>query len=285
MAQVASQLRNVNAGRLRALVVPREHGAWGILLVPLITGAFVGYTPERGLSSLLLFLTASVALFWLRTPLESWLGTSPMRAQGADERRTVINAALATAAIATLSLLGLFWGGRNAPLLLIGCVAGTAFAVQAVVKVFGKSMRMPAQIIGAIGLTSTATGAYYVASGGLDLQAVGLWLATWLFACDQIHFVQLRVHHSRLEGFSQKLSRGHNFFVAQFGMLAAVLWACGMGLLPLLAIVAFVPVLVRGIAWFVGGPQPLQLHWLGITELFHSIVFGVLLISSFYIYA
>ena len=38
-----------------------------------------------------------------------------------------------------------------------------------------------------IGLTSTAPGAYYVATGQLDGRAWALWLANWLFAGDQIH--------------------------------------------------------------------------------------------------
>ena len=57
---------------------------------------------------------------------------------------------------------------------------------------------MPAQIIGAIGLTSTAAGAYYVASGTLDRTAVLLWIANWLFAADQIHFVQTRIRGQQL---------------------------------------------------------------------------------------
>src|ERR1019366_7623188 len=80
------------AERRRALILPREHGAWGILLVPLVTGAAVGLLRGGRVFPALLFTTAVVALFWLRTPVESWLGTSPVRAQTSQERRLVLRA-------------------------------------------------------------------------------------------------------------------------------------------------------------------------------------------------
>ena len=33
--------------RMRALIVPREHGAWGLLLVPLFTGVVAGIASEH----------------------------------------------------------------------------------------------------------------------------------------------------------------------------------------------------------------------------------------------
>ncbi len=283
MAEMVGHLRNVNAGRSRALVIPREHGAWGILLVPLATGACVGIPRGNHVSALLLFLVAATALFWVRTPLESWLGTSAMKAQTTDERRAVILATLLIGAIAAVALAGLFWGVRNEGLLVIGGIAVTAFALQGAVKLFGRRMRMPAQIIGAIGLTSTAAGAYYVVTGQLDQRAVAVWIANWLFAGDQIHFVQLKLRNSRVAGFGEKFTRGRAFFIGQVGMLAVVVWAAGIGLLPTLAVLAFVPVVLRGCWWFLQKPHTLQLHWLGISELLHSITFAVLLIASFYV--
>ncbi len=94
--------------RRRALILPREHGAWGLLLVPMITGAGVAlhkmWVPhacpelsrraspplrDTGITNLgvvpfLLLLVAALALFWLRTPAESLFGTSVLRAQTND---------------------------------------------------------------------------------------------------------------------------------------------------------------------------------------------------------
>jgi len=56
------------------MVVPREHGAWGMLLVPLVTGAVVAARTGMNFANLTWFVVAALALFWLRTPVESWLG-------------------------------------------------------------------------------------------------------------------------------------------------------------------------------------------------------------------
>ena len=60
-------------GRNRSLIIPREHGAWGILLVPLLTAASVGLLAGGGGGSLVPFILVALSLFWLRTPVESWI--------------------------------------------------------------------------------------------------------------------------------------------------------------------------------------------------------------------
>jgi predicted lysophospholipase L1 biosynthesis ABC-type transport system permease subunit len=118
--------------RLRALVVPREHGAWGMLLVPLVTGAVVGLAVGGRVVSVLLLTTAVLTLFWLRTPVESWLGISAVRVQTSQERQLVRNVALPLAAIAAVALTALFWRGGNHELIWVGMIAGAGFAVQVV---------------------------------------------------------------------------------------------------------------------------------------------------------
>ena len=67
------------------MIVPREHGAWGLLLVPLFTGMAAGFAPEYRAWPLLLFTVAVLALFALRTPLESLLGLSAISARTAED--------------------------------------------------------------------------------------------------------------------------------------------------------------------------------------------------------
>ncbi len=91
-----------NNGRRRALVIPREHGAWGILLVPLATGAVAGLRTHNNFGALVLFILAAMSLFWLRTPVESWLGTSPIKAQTKDERAFVLKVIAAAGLLAVI---------------------------------------------------------------------------------------------------------------------------------------------------------------------------------------
>ena len=267
--------------RARSLIVPREHGAWGMLLVPLVTGAAVGLMTQVHLLPLLLLIIVALSLFWLRTPVEAWLGTSPLKAQTAAEKNSVLVAAAALSSAAAFCLTLLFWNGRNRSLLLLGAIAAAAFIFQAGLKKLGRSTRMAAQVIGAVGLTSTAPAAYYVVAGQLDFRALALWLANWLFAGNQIHFVQLRIHAARAATRSERLSRGRFFLLGQIVMVAVLLMAWRAGLWPLLMLLAFLPALWRGTAWFLSPPQPLAVRRLGWTELAHAIVFGTLLVIAF----
>jgi YwiC-like protein len=164
-----------------------------MLLVPLATGAVVGLLAGGRVAPVVLLTTAVLALFWLRTPAESWLGTSAVHAQTPEERQLVRNVLLPLGSIAALSLSVLFWQGKNRELIWLGMIAGVAFVAQILLKKMGRTTRMAAEVVGALALTSTAPAAYCVATGRLDSRAWALWLVNWLFAADQIHFVWLRI--------------------------------------------------------------------------------------------
>ncbi len=283
ISEPMATVESIPRARIRALVVPREHGAWGMLLIPLITGAWIGLLAGNRILPLILLIVTALTLFWLRTPLESWLGTTPMRAQTPAERHAAGTVVMTLAAIAAACLIVLFRGGAGRGLTTIGAVAAIAFIAQALVKRLGRGGRMPSQLIGSIGLTATAPAAYYVVTGHFDSRAVMLWALNFLFAGDQIHFVQVRIHAARAAGFREKLARGRSFFPGQFAMALALAVACYFGLLPILALIAFVPVLLRGVLWFFSGPQPLDVHRLGWTEMAHALTFGALLILAFYL--
>jgi YwiC-like protein len=280
---MAAHISTVQNSRLRTMLVPREHGAWGMLLVPLVTGAIVAARATIDFVGLAWFVLAGMALFWLRTPVESWLGTSPIKAQSSAERRTVGRAILAIAALAICSVAALLWREQLRGLLIIGAVAALAFAAQMQIKKLGRGGRMPAQVIGAIGLTSTAAGAYYVATGRLDRTAIALWLANWIFAGDQIHFVQVRIHSARAVSFRDKLRHGLPFLVAQAGLVIAIVAGWRTELFPAAVTIAFLPVFVRGSLWFLRGAQPLDVRRLGFSELGQALLFGALLCAAFLI--
>ena len=263
------------------MLIPREHGAWGMLLVPLATGAVVAARTVFNAGALTLFVVATAAFFWLRTPLEAWLGTSSVKAQTSEERASVLQAIVALAGLGVLCVCYLLAKGYSRGLLLIGFVAALAFGAQALVKRLGRSGRMPAQIIGAIGLTSTAAGAYYVASGRFGATAITLWLANWLFAAEQIHYVQIRIRGSRATTVADKVKRGYGFVIGQLVLVLALIAAAKFAAISWMVVVAFVPAIARGTLWFFSGRRPLNVHKLGFSELAQALVFGTLLSIGF----
>ncbi len=274
----------IPAARRKSLVFPREHGAWGILLVPLVTGAAAGLLAGGNALPLAPLTIAVLALFWLRTPVESWIGAAPVRARTAGEFQVVRKAVVVLAATALAALVWLFWGGgnlwHNLALVWIGAAAGTAFLAQALVKQAGRDSRAAAQIIGAAGLTAVAPAAYYAVTDAFTGAAWALWIANLLLAANQIQFVQLRIRAARAMEFQEKLAIGRGFVIAQIFLIALLASACARGYFPWFAALAFAPILFRGFAWFVARPAPLAIRALGLRELLYAGLFGVLLIAG-----
>lgn len=285
MSSFTSPLETFSSPRIRWLVWPREHGAWGMLLIPLVAGGWVGLRAGHGISLLVFFGFAALALFCLRTPLEAWLETSPLRAQTWGEKRAVAYSMIFYASIAGVALAVLWGRGRGYGLLILAAVVAATFVAQAVLRKLGRETRMMAQLIGALGLTSTAAGAYYVVTGRFDSTALTLWAANWLFAANQIHFVQLRIRAARAATRTEKFVRGRDFLVGE-AFTALLVWlAWRFGSLPGLAGLAFGPVLLRGLVWFFTPRRAtLDIHRLGLSELVHALAFGVLFILGFLIY-
>ncbi|MFL6442898.1 MAG: YwiC-like family protein [Candidatus Sulfotelmatobacter sp.] len=267
--------------RNRALIVPREHGAWGLLLVPMVTAAGVAFRQSTNVFPFVLLLTAALALFWLRTPLESLLGISAMRAETKEERSSVAFVVLYLAIVAILASSMLLWAGQNPLLWLIGAAAGVAFVAQAVLRKMGRPTRMLSEIVGTIGLTASAPAVYYVITGKFGVTGWMLWLANLIFAGNQIHYVQIRIHSTKLVGVHAKLARAWTFALGQLAMAAALALTCWLGWMPWLVLLAFVPLLLRGFYYFVQKPAPLRVRRLGWNELAQAIVFCVLFIMTF----
>jgi YwiC-like protein len=278
----SAALEPAAGARMRLLTFPREHGAWGILLVPLITGAAIGFQNSSTVIPTILLAVAAVSLFCLRTPVESLAGTAVFHVQTGSERRAVVSSIAGYSLVAIFALTILLWLERGWDLVILGAVVAAVFLGQALLKKLGREMRLAAQWIGALGLTSTAAAAYYVAAGKVDSTALALWAANWLFAANQIHFVQLRIHAARVTSRAEKIARGRSFLIAEGLLLSLLLLGWQFRLIPVLVTLAFVPVLVRGLAWTLSSRTALlEVHRLGRSELAHAILFGVLLILSF----
>lgn len=250
-----------------------------MLLVPLLTGGILGLRSGRDFGSLTLLLVACLSLFCLRTPLESLLAVSPYRARNSAERRVAVLASAAYAVLGLGCVAALMTRVAPIPLLILGNAAVVGFAGQLILRAFRPQERCLAQLVGSAGLTATAAAGYFVAARHWAPAALLIWAANWLFAANQIHFVQLRIHAANCANRLQKLQRGLHFAFGQVVLLAVLVAAAEVGALPWMACLAYLPVLVRGTAWFLEPPAPLAVRQLGFTELAHAVAFGVLLVA------
>lgn len=263
------------------LLVPREHGTWGILLFPLISGAVVGYGagPDASLKAALLFLLTALSAFLIYQPLESLLGFSLIKARSQRQQRIAILSVIALAVIATAGVLQLFNLHRRL-VLGFGLVALGCFGVRILLG-SSRRMRVPRQLIGALGLSSTAAGAYYAATGRIDWTSILLWLASWLFAVGQIEYVHLRISTAQVRSRRQKAWSSLAVCFLHVLMIGASLTAAFAGFAPLLLALAFVPSITRLSIWLVRPWRPLGVHILGVSELLQGLMFNILLVGAF----
>ncbi|MGA7360139.1 MAG: hypothetical protein WBW70_14885, partial [Candidatus Sulfotelmatobacter sp.] len=85
----------------------------------------------------------------------------------------------------------------------------------------------------------------------------------------------------RAAGLKEKFTAGWSFMAGNLLLGGILVLAYRRSWLPEFALIAFVPILFRGLLWFVKKPQPIVVRRLGWTELAHALVFGVLLTAGF----
>ncbi|MBZ5533561.1 MAG: YwiC-like family protein [Acidobacteriia bacterium] len=271
--------------QMQKLLLPREHGSWGLWALPLISGAMVGWISGKGQTpaSLVLFwfCLAAACAFLVYQPLEVLLDLSPLKARSKTERRLAWSWVFAATAVGMLSMVELVRLGRGR-VLLFATLGLACFGVR---WLFGKTraLREGKQIVGALGLTSAAAGAYYVTTGRIDATALLLWGASWLFASGQIEFVQLCISTASAKSRLEKFAAGRKVFYLHLLLVVASIAAAEAGLVSILMGIAFIPAMLRLIAWGAARPHKINFHVLGFAELSQSFLFSGLLVAAFVI--
>jgi len=235
--------------------MPREHGAWGMLLVPFATAVAISGVFDAKVALLL----ASTLSFYIARA--SWL-----------RRRWKWTALLLAGSLVTAAPLFLAWR-----LWWLAAFAGIAAALAVQPTRRGLAMQLAA----VAGLTLTAPSAWYAATGRLDATAFWLWLWNALYFVGGLLYVRMRVEAAArrvpLESLAARMRFGAPvlgfFCVLTLFLLALV----AGGVVSCRTLSAFVPAVARA-AFGVGRLAPqLSIKRLGWTEVAHSILFGALL--------
>jgi hypothetical protein len=265
------------------LLVPREHGTWGLLLFPLISGAIVGYSasPNASVKAALWFLLTTLSAFLIYQPLESLLGFSLIKVRSRQQQRVAIFSVIVLAIMATAGVWELFYLHRGF-VLGLGLTALACFYVRLLLG-SSRPMRVPRQLIGALVLSSAAAGAYYAATGRIDRTGMLLWFASWLFAVGQIEYVHLRISAAQVRTWQQKMRLSEAVCLLHLLMIAASVTAALVGFAPLLLTLAFIPSGIRLGVWLARPWRTLRVHMLGVAELLQGLLFNILLVAAFLI--
>ena len=265
----------------RRLLVPREHGSWGLWVLPLVTGAVVGAVHVHGFSvwPAVWLLIAAAFTFLAYQPLEELLGFSPYRIRSAFEKKIVagwIVVCSVAGIVAAFELVKLDCG-----LVLWFAALGVAcFAIRLILN-RARRFRVARQILGALSLSSTSAAAYYVFTRAWGGVPTLLWAAYWLFAIGQIEYVQLRVHTAAVRTRAEKVYASLGISLYHLVLLYFATIAATTRMVHPLFAIAFLPAVVRILVWAARKPARVNFHVLGFSELFQSVLFSSFLLAAF----
>jgi hypothetical protein len=245
-----------------------------MLYTPLVLGiAAAGRVPW----TVLLVVAAATLVFTGRESLAAW---ARARRQGREPERA-LRVVLAQLVFAAACGAVLVWRERLLGLVPLAGVALVLFAIHFAQLRRREQRTFEAEILGIIGLTLTAPAAYYVARGSWTGTAVWLWALCVLYFASSVFYVKLRVLSLQPRKDRERRDMRAGAIAYHALLLIALVGLTVARRLPVLALVAFVPVLART-AWSLGRPvRPVNLRRVGGLEILYSVNFLVFTALAF----
>jgi hypothetical protein len=261
--------------------IPKEHGSWAMLSVPLLIGLIVAPAWHWRAVGLVI---AAVGFFLLRYPLATLV--KMRRRKRVDRaylwRWTAIYGGMTGLSGGWLVLgQGLWW---LAPMGLVGTLL-VVFHLWLVAR--RQEMSVAGELAGITGLALGAPMAYYAASGRLDSTALALWLLNVLYFGGTVFYIKLKVRQQPRQPapdqLGPRLVKAKACLTYQTVALTLVILLVALRQAPLLTPLAFVPVTIKIL---LGASQwqdkrSLSLVRLGIIEIIHAAAFAGLVVVAF----
>jgi len=256
--------------------LPGEHGAWGILLVPMVASALLA---QGEWFPFALVAIAALGLFVLRSSFEQHNRFHSLC--------TVDHLLLALLTLASCGAL-IFYYGRT-QLIYLAAVGSALFALHAWLlrrhrPDRGEKRSLAGELVGVLLLTLTAPAAWIAQRGTLDISGAKVWLLNVLFFAGGVLYVKYRVRgllaHRKFGSVRERAAFAWPVVAYHFLLLFFLLALIGLDWLSLGVLAAFVPGIVRahGLLLHLGRKFPIkQLGW---AEVGHAVLFAALLCLS-----
>lgn len=257
------------------IVLPREHGAWAVLIVPALSASLLTQSVNLDffllqLCSLMVFMSSPL----LHVILRQFSGSPP-------QREKYIQAGFWAAAYLALALafiLPVLIHGheRLIPigLLALAALAGNYFLTR------NSPRTIPGDLAAVIGLTLTGPASYYVLTGAFDLKSFILWAFNFLFFGYCIFYVHEKINASATKkavlSFQEKLRCGK--YLIAYNVLAAsgLLFLFLEGVTPAYSLLAFLPIAAHSIYGTMRLSGRVRFRTLGYALLCQAVFFAIL---------
>jgi nitrous oxidase accessory protein len=256
-------------------IIPKEHGAWAVLFVPMLVGASIA---GKFTLNVLFLALATLGVFLSYMPVQTLLREWFVARQAPEKAHTAKFWAVVYLGAAALFMLPLFL--QNLWWLLgIGTLSAIAFFANFVLtRHYAKTVL--SDLISVLGLTLSAPAAYYTVTGKLDQTAATLWLMNFLFFGSGIVYVHTKLRAAALKkqdfSFGEKLSLGKLNLIYHLVVLAIAGILAAHNFTPLFAMVAFVPMTIHAIYGTLKLTSTVRFKNLGLILLLHSLIFALL---------
>jgi len=253
-----------------ALMLPKEHGAWAMLLMPYLLGTLVaGWGAGR---PSLLLLTSILTLFTASRPLELALR---------DRRSDAVARLVLYAGLGGATGVFLLIGYQRWALLPVAATAGGALGAQLLLRRRRLDRTWPARLVSIAALSATGPAAYYAATGALDRRTLALWLIALLYSGASVFYVRLYYRPpSKQKGDAGERAR-RQMLVYLIVAVVVMAGATIVGWFPPLGVVILIPLAAKLLmAWGKRDSRP-SLKRIGMTEMGYSGLFVVLATTAF----
>jgi hypothetical protein len=189
--------------------------------------------------------------------------------------------------ISGLGGLWLITVGKRPGLLALAPIAGFLLVAYLRQVTRRKESSVLGELIGISGLVLSAPAAYYAITGRYDATAAGLWAIHLLYFSGTVFYIKLKVREQARRKapteLSQRLVAGRACLAYQTTALTVVALLTLLRWMPALAPLALIPVTVKMVLGTVRWQdrRSLSLVRLGLAEVGHSLLFGVMTVLIF----
>lgn len=262
------------------IVIPKQHGAWSILIASFILGASLG--GKFGIESILLLL-AVLSIF-----LGRYTASGYFKLSVSDAARKNLLAGLALFLAIFLLSAGLLVSiYRRWFLIPLGIVSFAITASSLFLAKKGKDLTFTGEITNILGLSLVAPAAEYTGRGIYSLRTFGLWLLCFFFFAGSVFRVRYLSRKCALmrEGiFFERLKAALPSLIFHTAAFSITFGLARNNVLPSLTPLALAPVNLM-LLWSVSRryKNPIAIRAIGYIEVFHTLVFLALAVTAYLI--
>jgi 4-hydroxybenzoate polyprenyltransferase len=259
------------------LLVPHEHGAWAMLIAPLVTGIGAGGFMS---ADTWLFVLTVFGFFLLRFPL-----MLALKSRAADARASALRWSAAYGALTFVSGALLLISTRLVALAWLGALGLATLLVYLWLAARRAEMTIWGEWMGIAGLALGTLGAYILAKQALDATAISLYLLNCLYFGGTVLYIKFKVREqprvASLPNLQARLESGRACILYHVSVAALVAIFAATRWLPALVPVAFLLPMCKVIVGVLNKPERLNIRRLGFIELGFTLAFVLIMLMSF----